>query len=318
LDAGGPYNIQLSGGEPTVRDDLPEIAALGRSLGFSFIQVNTNGLRFAEDPSYVAALKEAGVDSAFLQFDGVDDAIYRELRGRPLLAEKEAAIAHCVEQGIGVVLVPTLVPGVNTEAIGAILDFALAHAPGVRGVHFQPVSYFGRYPEAPRDADRVTIPEVIRAIAGQSGGKVSADAFIPPGCENALCSFHGNFVLMPDGKLQPWTQRKKRCCCQAERADEGAEKARDFVGKYWAMPEPQADVPAGGPSLGGWDLLLERAKTHVFCISGMAFQDAWNLDLERLRDCCIHTVSPDGRIIPFCAYNLTDAAGHALYRPQVP
>ena len=46
----------------------------------------------------------------------------------------------------------------------------------------------------------------------------------------------------------------------------------------------------------------------------MAFQDAWNLDLDRLRDCCIHTVSPDGRIIPFCAYNLTDQAGRALYR----
>jgi uncharacterized radical SAM superfamily Fe-S cluster-containing enzyme len=46
----------------------------------------------------------------------------------------------------------------------------------------------------------------------------------------------------------------------------------------------------------------------------MAFQDAWNLDLERLRDCCIHTVSTDGRIVPFCAYNLTSRSGRALYR----
>ena len=46
----------------------------------------------------------------------------------------------------------------------------------------------------------------------------------------------------------------------------------------------------------------------------MAFQDAWNLDLERLRECYIHNISPDGRLIPFCAYNLTDQSGHSLYR----
>jgi hypothetical protein len=66
--------------------------------------------------------------------------------------------------------------------------------------------------------------------------------------------------------------------------------------------------------LGDWEVFLERQQTHTFCISGMAFQDAWTLDLERLRDCCIHTVAPDGRIIPFCAYNLTDRSGRSLYR----
>ena len=64
-------------------------------------------------------------------------------------------------------------------------------------------------------------------------------------------------------------------------------------------------------------MFLSRTKTHTFCISGMAFQDAWNLDLDRLRDCYIHNVSPDGRLIPFCAYNLTDQTGHALYRPSL-
>jgi len=52
-----PCNIQLSGGEPTLRDDLPEIIALGRSMGFGFIQVNTNGLRLANDPAYAQGLR---------------------------------------------------------------------------------------------------------------------------------------------------------------------------------------------------------------------------------------------------------------------
>ncbi|MBN1872598.1 MAG: radical SAM protein [Anaerolineae bacterium] len=320
LRSGGPCNVQLSGGEPTLRDDLPDIVALGRDLGFDFIQVNTNGLRLARDPDYVAALKEAGLASIFLQFDGTDDAIYTKLRGRPILAEKEAAIAACAAHGLGVILVPTLVPGINTHALGDIVRFALAHAPVVRGVHFQPVSYFGRTPSAPEvrfrdDAARITIPEVIRALEAQTEGLVKAAQFIPPGCENALCSFHGNFVILADGRLFGWTHHQpKTCGCQPKPAEEGAAEARSFVAHQWTAPEPIST--SGGPSLGGWDELLERAKTYTFCISGMAFQDAWTLDLERLRDCCIHVVAPDGRIVPFCAYNLTARDGRALYRSR--
>ena len=84
---------------------------------------------------------------------------------------------------------------------------------------------------------------------------------------------------------------------------------------HWSSATPQMNLPIlSGPSLGDWDVFLERKRTHTFCISGMAFQDAWTLDLERLRDCYIHTASPDGKLIPFCAYNLTDRSGQALYR----
>jgi uncharacterized radical SAM superfamily Fe-S cluster-containing enzyme len=46
----------------------------------------------------------------------------------------------------------------------------------------------------------------------------------------------------------------------------------------------------------------------------MAFQDAWNLDLERLKQCHLHVIHPDGRLIPFCAYNITDSKGRSRYR----
>jgi uncharacterized radical SAM superfamily Fe-S cluster-containing enzyme len=46
----------------------------------------------------------------------------------------------------------------------------------------------------------------------------------------------------------------------------------------------------------------------------MAFQDVWNIDLERLRDCFLHVAAPDAGIIPFCAYNVTDVLGDTLYR----
>lgn len=318
LDSGGPYNIQLSGGEPTMRDDLPEIVALGRKLGFSFIQLNTNGLRLAKDPDYVKKLKEAGLSCVFLQFDGTEDEIYEKLRGQGLFAEKQAAITNCAKEELGVVLVPTLVPGVNTQNIGMILQYAMERMPTVRGVHFQPISYFGRYPQAPSDEDRITIPEVIRKMVNQSHGKFKIRDFTPPMGENAYCSFHGNFVVMDNGEVKSWTKASAGCC-QPQIAADGAKKAQAFVAKHWATPQrgekqKKTDERSNNMNVHSLDAFLDRVENYSFCISGMAFQDVWNLDLERLRECFIHVVSPDQRIIPFCAYNLTDKQGKPLYR----
>lgn len=317
LASGGPFNIQLSGGEPCLRDDLPEMIRMGRAYGFTFFQVNTNGLRLARDPDYLADLKAAGLTTVFLQFDGTNDAIYRQVRGRELLDQKLRAIANCVEQGVGVVLVPTLIPRINTGDIGNIIRLALANMPVVRGVHFQPISYFGRYPADPGEEARITIPEVIREIETQTSGMIATEAFCPPGCENALCSFHGNFVLMPNGSLKTITHFKETtCACKPIVAAEGAAQARKFVSDNWAAPEPDQEPSIFNrrPRLDDLDIFLERKRTHTFCISGMAFQDAWTLDVERLRDCCIHVASPDGRLVPFCAYNLTDRQGRSIYR----
>jgi 7,8-dihydro-6-hydroxymethylpterin dimethyltransferase len=100
----------------------------------------------AREPLYAKKLKEAGLSCVFLRFDGLEDEIYEKLRGRRLCREKELAVRYCIENELGVILVPTLVPEVNVHQIGAIIDFAIQHNPGVRGVHFQPVSYFGRRP----------------------------------------------------------------------------------------------------------------------------------------------------------------------------
>jgi uncharacterized radical SAM superfamily Fe-S cluster-containing enzyme len=313
--AGGTFNIQLSGGEPTVRDDLAEIIAMGRSLGFGFIQLNTNGIRLAREPEYLESLKKAGLSSLFLQFDGTDDEIFKALRGKPLLAEKIRVIEVCRDLNIGVVLVPTLVPGINTGNLGAIIKLALNFNPVVRGVHFQPISYFGRYSAAPTDEERITIPRVIRALEEQTGGLVRADNFRPPGCENAYCSFHGNFMVGPDGSLTGNT-RPEAACCQPELAEQGARQAISSVAAKWSLPMAEECSCAEEKSCltDSWDNLIADLLKSSFSISGMAFQDAWNIDLERLRDCCIHVVGREGTLIPFCAYNLTSSSGRALYR----
>ena len=314
LDVAGLCSIQLSGGEPTLRPDLPAIIEMGRTAGFYFIQVNTNGLRLASERDYAKTLKEAGLTAVFLQFDGTDDHVYQSLRGKSLLKEKIAAIRNCKDAGLGVVLVPTLVPGVNTDNIGSIVKFALATA--VRGVHFQPVSHFGRYPA---NLERITLPEVMRALEEQTGGMVKTSQFAPPGCEHSLCSFHGSFICMGEGGLKSVTGGGS-CCSDNPRR--GVERTVSIVSRQWAAspdsPPPRTSVCADTPgNMGPMDLetFLDETMRNSFTISGMAFQDAGNLDLERLRQCCISVVAPDGRLIPFCAYNLTGLTGQKLYRP---
>jgi uncharacterized radical SAM superfamily Fe-S cluster-containing enzyme len=327
MQAAGPCNIQLSGGEPTLRDDLPEIVALGVEKGFSFIQVNTNGLVMAQKPDYAGMLRDGGLSTVFLQFDGTDDGIYRELRGRPLMREKMAAIEHCAAAGLGVILVPTLAAGINTGNIGSMVRFAVKNSPVVRGIHFQPLSHFGRYPAAAYASLRFTLPEVIRAIEEQAGDIAEKWNFLPPGTENDHCSFHGSFIVMPGGKLK-CTSPSASACCGNRDGREGLLRTISTVARQWSpggvccQPVGGAERHAGEPTESRFsdgdvidlDTFLQRGRDYGFSISCMAFQDVWNLDIERLRDCCISIMSPDGRLIPFCAYNLTSETGKTLYR----
>lgn len=319
MDVAGPCNVQLSGGEPTMRDDLPEIIGIACKTGFSFIQLNTNGLRLASEKDYTRTLKAAGLASVFLQFDGVDDDVYRSLRGGPLLKDKLRAIEHCGEVGIGVVLVPTVVRGVNMNSLGSLVNKAVDMSPTVRGIHIQPISYFGRYPVEPVNGDRITLPEIMRALEEQTGGMVKAAHFSPPGTEHSLCSFHATFIRGAQGTLRPIVQSPSTSCC-FQTSSEGVKRTVALVSQRWSAPErkvaqslPTTVSPDDPNDL---DNFLEQVRSNSFTISCMAFQDAWNLDLERLKGCCISVLSRDGRLIPFCAYNLSGIDGRRLYRDQ--
>ena len=295
--------VHLSGGEPTVRDDLPDVVAAAREAGCTYIQLNTNGLRLARDKGYTKALKEAGLSFVFLQFDGTEDEIYETLRGRPLFAEKRAVIDACSDERLGVTLVPTVVPGVNDHNIGEIVRFGVENSPAVRGIHFQPVSYFGRYPKPPKNEDRITLPEILRAMEEETAGMVKLSDFSPSCCDHPRCGFHGDFVVLPDRLLSLTPKVKGDSCC-TPRGDEHL-KNRNFVARRWLRGAP-SPPPSGAPDYSDMTTFLNRVKSHGFTITSMAFQDAYNLDIERLRRCSLH-VYKDGRVIPFCARYLTAA-----------
>ena len=303
LELGHLPTLQLSGGEPTLRDDLPELIRYARSLGCPYVQLNTNGLRLAREPDYALRLKEAGLSYVFLQFDGTDDGIYRTLRGRELYALKKDCILNCARARLGVTLVPTVVRGVNDKALGDIVRFGLGHAPTVRGVHFQPVSYFGRVPaHAP---ERYTLDELIADVSGQTG--IALKHFMPSRCDHPLCGFHMSGMVMPDGTLLPLSSEAGNEC------ESSAAQNRDYIGARWTIGEGAVDEAALLSENGSFDLdaFARRAEEYSFTLSAMAFQDAGDLDIARLRRCSLH-VYKDRRLMPFCAAYLSPLKSDAL------
>ena len=202
------------------------------------------------------------------------------------------------------VLVPTVAPGVNDHALGDILKFALSRAPHIRGVHIQPISYFGRCGlEAPEV--RLTIPAVLRRIEEQMDGIMKITDFGGGGAESPYCTFHASYMRKKDGSIKALPRRRSQCCCVK------SSDARDFVSQQWSGKAAGIDGDEATSSL---DEFLQQTVENTFTVSGMVFQDAYNLDLDRLRRCYICEVDTDKGMVPFCAYNLTDIHGHALYR----
>ena len=294
--------LQLSGGEPTLRDDLPEIVAYARNAGIDYVQLNTNGIRLAKDFRYMHDLFHAGLSFVFLQFDGLTDSVYEKLRGRKLLKIKEKAIEMISTHHVGVVLVPTLVPGVNTDQIGAMIQYGMQRTPFIKGIHFQPVSYFGRIPSVPDDASRYTLGELIDDIVSQTGGYIPRVSLVPSRCDHPLCGLHGDYIACPDGRLLSLSDRGRRpegCCCGPEKG--AAARNREYIGSRWSRTDEwdafSREEPEDPESFEGF---LELKSIHGFSITSMDFQDPWNLDMERLRQCSLH-VYRDGKLIPFCA-----------------
>ncbi|MCL1970320.1 MAG: radical SAM protein [Candidatus Bathyarchaeota archaeon] len=304
--------VQLSGGEPLTRNDLPEIVKAGKELGFDHIEINTNGIQLAKDPELARQLAEAGVSVIYLQFDGVNDDVYLKLRGEKLYEKKRDAIENCQKAGIAVTLVPTIVKGVNDEQLGDIIRFAMAHR-NVTGVNFQPVTYLGRYPQAfsKNLSDRATIPDIIKGIVSQTNNLLKEDDFYPIPCPHPQCSAL-TLVMADENHIFPLT-RLVNVKALVNSVDDPASVIPVAISKLWSM-RPQDDVIK---TLQKFLFVSNLARDDMqqpklLTISMMAFQDCWTLDIERLQKCCIHVVTPHGKLVPFCAHYLTSIDGKRL------
>jgi len=116
--------IALTGGEPTTRSDLPEMIRLLKKRK-NWVSICSNGLKL-KDMDYVKKLKENGLDSVLLSFNGFREYTYEKMGGRKEeLALKMKALENLGKLNIATILQVTLSEGINREEIPSLVKFAL-------------------------------------------------------------------------------------------------------------------------------------------------------------------------------------------------
>ena len=329
----GSKAVQITGGEPTVRDDLFDIVRIAKEVGFSHVQVNTNGLKLAESVEYCQRLKDEKVNTIYMSFDGVTKET------NPWLDISKKAIENLRTANLKVVLVPVLIGDKNIHETGKIIQFALDNMDIIRGINFQPISFCGRITkikDEKRERQRVDYVRMMEAIEKEFDGKISRDDFFPvpfvfpiskliellkgetqveftahPGCGGAT------YIFVDEGKPIPITrfieveelinfidkQSGKKGPLRKLRVAAAFLKNIDKFVNYENSPsgfdlkQILKDAAIGG----SYDSLRGFHYKSLF-VGSMWFQDAFNLNVDRLQRCVIHYTTFEG-IVPFCAYN---------------
>lgn len=310
---GAPDVVQLSGGEPTVHPDFFAILDMAKARPIKHLMVNTNGIRIANDRSFVEKLATYMPDfEVYLQFDSFKPEALQQLRGRDLTDIRTKALEHLNEFNLSTTLVVTLQRGLNDDEIGAIIDFALRQ-PCVRGVTFQPTQISGRLEHFDPAVGKLTPTEVRQKILEQTTVFQPNDLIPVPCNPDALTMA---YALKLGDHVQPLTRLiDPELLLNSSRNTIVYEQdavLHNYVMKMFSTGNsPLSASETFNQLLCCLPQVFAQGLTYnnLFRVIIMNFMDAYDFDVRAIKKSCVHIVDPDGRIIPFETMNL-------FYRPE--
>jgi uncharacterized radical SAM superfamily Fe-S cluster-containing enzyme len=165
-------SVQFSGGEPTISPHFLDSIRYSRKVGYNSVQCATNGIEFAKSKEFCKEAAEAGLRYAYLQFDGIGNDANSHRQVGNLFDVKLRAIDNLHEAGVEIVLVITIVNGINNDQVGSVIRFALDNPKKVAFLSFQPVSFTGRDEEITderRMQQRYTLSHLAQDVKKQVG-----------------------------------------------------------------------------------------------------------------------------------------------------
>ena len=308
---GNPEVVQFSGGEPSIHPQIIPMMQAAKDRHIKYVMLNTNGKRIADDDEFLAQLNQVR-PAIYFQFDGFERNTYEVIRGEPdILPQKLRALDRLAEIGLGVVLVPAIDPNVNLHEVGAIVKFAIKH-PAVHGINFQPAFMSGRHGQH-NPMERLTIPDILRAMEAQTAGMFAVSDFVPvpccfPTCNSVTYALIDGETVLPlprvlnvEDYLDYITNRVvPDLAGEIKQALEGLWSSSAVVGSDKMAQQFAISCAACGLPDG---LDLGAFAKSVFMIMLQDFMDPWTFNQKNLMKCCKEILLPDGKQIPFCAYN---------------
>jgi len=326
--------VQLTGGEPTMREDIIDIIKIAKQEGYDHIQLNTNGIRLSQNLEFAKKVRGAGVNTIYLSFDGTTPQTNPKNHW-----EIPKILENCRKADIGIVLVPTVINTINDNDVGNILNFGLKNIDVVRGVNYQPVSLVGRITKADVKKFRITIPDVIKKIEEQTNGAIAREDWYPVPTVAPITHYFEALTNQPKYELtaHPACGMATYLFLDGDKViplprffdvegflkflDELSEQAKGTSGKIYTTlkilvklnsfvdkeKQPKdlklAKILFNILRYGDYKSLGKLHKKSIF-VGMMHFMDLFNYDIERVKKCCVHYAQPDGRIVPFCAFNV--------------
>ena len=175
-------SVQFSGGEPTLSPYFLDADSLRAQVRLLRRAVRDQRPALRRGAGLRRAAKEAGLRMAYLQFDGIGNEANSHRKIGNLFDVKLRAIEELAAAGIDVILVVTVVNGVNNDQIGKILQFAVDNPDKITVVSFQPVSFTGRdedIDDETRAKQRYTLSHLAYDVQG-ADRRDRADARLVP------------------------------------------------------------------------------------------------------------------------------------------
>ncbi len=309
---GEPDLVQISGGEPTIHPQFFEVLEAARCRPIRHLMINTNGIRIAQEPDFVARLATFRPRfEVYLQFDALDDEALMDLRGARLAGVRRRALEALEAAAISTTLVVTVKKGVNDHQIPDIVAHAL-NWKCVRGVTFQPVQDAGRNDGFDAKRHRITLTEIRRRIA--EAGVFALGDLIPLPCNpDQICIGYG---LRNGREVVPVTAMLPRELFVAAAPNtvgfEAYPELKDRVFQLLSLSTAQTDTSEKLAKLlcclPDTAVPQDIGYAQTFRVVISQFLDRFNFDLGTVKRSCVHFVQPDGAIIPFDTFNL-------FYRP---
>lgn len=324
---GKGISLQLSGGEPSVRKDLEQIAAMVKRKGFAHLEMVSNGIRLAREADFAEKLVRWGFTSVYLQFDSTRREDILALRGEDLWDVREKAIAALERVKLPSTLAVSLYDGLNTDQIQQVVHFAWQHPDTVCAIAFQAATPFGRFEvrdengqlRAPR---KLRMPEILQLIEQQTG--IAQELFFPVGEGSPLCNAFTLLKYTKDG-YKPMAPNFT---------------LKEFMDVMGPQPNMTLRVLTQGRSavlpyivtnVGGSFKLIKTLWPHIgtdpsfwtnrktLTLFVKPFMDESDIDMSRIERCCFHNASPRG-VMSFCALNarMRPAQPHAPTSAFVP
>lgn len=304
---GEPDVVQISGGEPTLHPDFFTILDEAKKRPIRHLMVNTNGLTIAKDAAFTEKLaRYAPGLEIYLQFDSLHDDTLKQIRGATLADVHQRALERLEALNISTTLVMTVLPGINEQQIGEVIQHALTWK-CVRGVTLQPVSEVGRL-ALENKTRRLTVSGIRRAIAEQSQ-LFSKEDVVPVPCNPDTLAMA--YALKIGGKVIPLTRHLgPEALLAGPRNTIVFERDPALKEKVFKLFSTNHSPASQASCLSDLLCCLPRVAApalnydNVFRVLIVQFMDIHNLDLRALKKSCIHFAQADGKMIPFESYNL--------------